>query len=194
MPIRYDSESLALQVARSRRPAFAAAAVRAVRESSSRLVLHPRVRDAFQGWNIVSNRSCDCASADPASMKLISQQSSNCLLTYFITVSADFQRPRTHIYTRFAGLPIAKYNLLFLICTILCAKNMRHEPASNLSVSVPVLLEHQAAICVGLVDVAINPRAKRFIRLLAVDLMVEAEKQRVHRTNLSSMAAGSTSA
>jgi len=71
---------------------------------------------------------------------------------------------------------------------------MRQEPASNLSVSVPVMLEHQAAICVGLIDVAINPRAKRFLRLLAVDLMVEAEKQRAHLTKLLPMAAGSTSA
>jgi hypothetical protein len=56
------------------------------------------------------------------------------------------------------------------------------------------MLEHQAAICVGLIDVAINPRAKRFLRLLAVDLMVEAEKQRAHLTKLLPMAAGSTSA
>ena len=49
---------------------------------------------------------------------------------------------------------------------------------------------YQTAICVGLVHTAVNPRAKRFLRLLAVDLMVEAEKQRAHLTKLLSVASG----
>jgi len=42
-----------------------------------------------------------------------------------------------------------------------------------------VLLEQQAATCIGLIGGGgVHHRVKRFLRLLALDLMIDAEKQR----------------
>ena len=51
---------------------------------------------------------------------------------------------------------------------------------SNLKtpISTDLLLEQHAAVCMALVPSSAHPWVKRFLRLLAVDLMIEAEKQR----------------
>ena len=51
---------------------------------------------------------------------------------------------------------------------------------SNLKtpISADLLLEQHAEVCMALVPSSAHPRVKRFLRLLAVDLMIEAEKQR----------------
>ena len=41
-----------------------------------------------------------------------------------------------------------------------------------------LLLEHNANKCIALVDECQLPETKRFLRLLAVDLMIEADKLR----------------
>ena len=41
-----------------------------------------------------------------------------------------------------------------------------------------LLLEHNANKCIALVDECRSPETKRFLRLLAVDLMIEADKLR----------------
>jgi len=41
-----------------------------------------------------------------------------------------------------------------------------------------LLLEHHATKCIALVDECQRPETKRFFRLLAVELMIEADKLR----------------
>jgi hypothetical protein len=41
-----------------------------------------------------------------------------------------------------------------------------------------LLLEHHANKCIALVDECQRPETKRFLRLLAVELMIEADKLR----------------
>ena len=50
---------------------------------------------------------------------------------------------------------------------------------------VHVQLERHAATCIGLLESTDHPKAKRILRLLVVDLLVEAEQLRNARTRIS---------
>ena len=55
---------------------------------------------------------------------------------------------------------------------------MQHAPEDLRVVPRSVLLDQQAAHCFGLLHGTDHAGARRFLRLLAIDLIIEADKQR----------------